>query len=488
MNVRPPGVLGLPGLVAVGTSVFPLACFLVLSFNVNVAPHLYWYDQQRIGQVAALSLMALTCVACLVVPACSMRFVMPSPWVRCALAVFFAMGAVSAARAASVPDALLEWSRFVLLVFLAWVVSTGTRAYPRAACLMLMASIAVAVAWFLGARLGPYVAIVTLSLPLSHTAFLDGFDNPRFFGQLQTMTLPLLMLPLILPGISGRMRLCACVLLAAWWTLAWLSGSRGTLYALLATGAASAILFGAWGRRYALLSLCLALAGGLSYWLLFFVVPHWLGSTIDGTSFERGAFTLSSREALWTLSIQRLAEHPLLGIGPMHFAREANPVGAHPHSIPLQIAAEWGAPAAFVAMVGIALAVAGRTVELRRLLRESRTGSEVQMDAILLIAIAAALTQGLVDGVFVVPYTETLLATLIGFAWGRAGLEHAGRPIPYGGRLILGLGLSCVAIMLAVITWTQAVHLDERILEQESRAAVLLPRFWSAGWIDSAPE
>ena len=100
-------------------------------------------------------------------------------------------------------------------------------------------------------------------------------------------------------------------------------------------------------------------------------------------------------------------------------------------------------------------------------------------------AITAALVQGLVDGVLVVPYTETLLGALVGLAWGRA---HRGReclPVEAGGRMIVTLMLCLSASVLAVGTWIQAEQLAERISRQEGQSGVLLPRFWSAGWIDT---
>ncbi len=478
-------MLRLPGLLPVGVLLLPLACFLVLSINVHVSPDLYWYDQQRIGQVAVLVVTALSCMACIVLGRGAVSFGRPSPLILMAVAIVFMLGALSAARSEHVLDAALEWSRFLLMGLLAWSVGNCARTFPGTTSLLLLGALATACLWFLGARLGPYMAILVLDLPLSSTAFLAGFDNPRFFGQVQTMTLPLLMLPLVLPGLSRRIRIAAAAFLVAWWMLAWLSGTRGTLYALLATAAAASIVFGGRGRAYALASAGFAAAGAVCYGFFFAVLPGWLGTPVDGTGFARSAFGLSSREELWRLSVEYLYEHPLLGIGPMQFAAAASPIGAHPHSIPLQLVVEWGLPAAIIAMAGMALAVVAHAWQLDRQLRAEGAGANVELDALLLIAITAALVQGLVDGVLVVPYTETLLGALVGLAWGRA---HRGReclPVAVGGRVIVTLVLCLSASVLAVGTWTQAEQLAERISRQEGQSGVLLPRFWSAGWIDT---
>ena len=478
------------GLPIVCALVMPLAAFFVLSINVEITSGLYAYDQQRIGQVAVLVVVAAMSA---VVLASSrngvIEFDAPSPPVAWAVCLFFALGATSAAHAASVSDAVLEWARFALLAQLAWTVGTLVRRDPRALSLVFLGSLLLAICWFTAARIGPYAAILALQLPLSSTAFLAGFDNPRFFGQMQTLTLPLLALPLLANGLSRRLRACLVALAVAWWMLAWLSGTRGTLYALLLTGVLAAVLWGSWGRRYVLVSSLLSAAGALAFWILFTLVPRLIGVPVEGTRFERSPFSLSNRDELWRLSFAQIEAHPWLGLGPMHFAWEPNQIAAHPHSIPLQLAAEWGMPAAVIILGTVSIALAGRAWTLRaRLARpETRVGLSDSLDALLLVAIAAALVQGLVDGVLVTPYTETLLATLAGLAWGRASPPRCQKALPAIARWVVAVGLVACSVTLASITWDQTRGLDARIGLQESRSAILLPRFWSAGSFERRP-
>jgi O-antigen ligase len=64
------------------------------------------------------------------------------------------------------------------------------------------------------------------------------------------------------------------------------------------------------------------------------------------TVIESGRFSnfasVGSRWTLWRISMEAALAHPLLGIGPMHFAYVDNGEGAHPHNFWLQLAAEWG--------------------------------------------------------------------------------------------------------------------------------------------------
>ncbi len=52
--------------------------------------------------------------------------------------------------------------------------------------------------------------------------------------------------------------------------------------------------------------------------------------------------SVGTREFLWTRAVSDAATHPILGIGPMHFAYSYNDIAAHPHNFWLQLAGEWG--------------------------------------------------------------------------------------------------------------------------------------------------
>src|SRR5690554_7983592 len=81
------------------------------------------------------------------------------------------------------------------------------------------------------------------------------------------------------------------------------------------------------------------LLGFIVFYLMFTVVPEWLGQTSVIRDSMR--FGLSKREVIWQLAWDMFVANPWLGVGPMHFSAEVNSVAAHPHQVVLQWLAEW---------------------------------------------------------------------------------------------------------------------------------------------------
>src|SRR5690606_7846536 len=122
--------------------------------------------------------------------------------------------------------------------------------------------------------------------------------------------------------------------------------------------------------------------------------------------------TLSGREKIWLWAWEMAIANPWLGVGPLHYAAVVNPIAAHPHQVVLQWLAEWGFIATFLAIV---ITVMG-LIYSARYLRQDRAEN---LDAALWVSIVGALILAQVDGVFVMPYTETWLALLLGLAVAR---------------------------------------------------------------------
>jgi hypothetical protein len=195
--------------------------------------------------------------------------------------------------------------------------------------------------------------------------------------------------------------------------------------------------------------------------------------------------SLSRREVLWTTSLAYAAQHPLLGVGPMHYAYWANGIAAHPHNAVLQWLAEWGIPAGVLltgawAAGGIALAAQVR--------RAAGAGDErAQLFRIaLLAALTGASAQAMVDGVLVMPVSQTLLALLAGWAIGMfPGSAHAHIA---GKRECVSLAL-VVLFAAAAVTYGVAPEIGRLAERQQAYLAargpdtILLPRFWTLGWI-----
>jgi putative inorganic carbon (HCO3(-)) transporter len=190
------------------------------------------------------------------------------------------------------------------------------------------------------------------------------------------------------------------------------------------------------------------------------------------------------------LSADLIAQHPWLGIGPMHFAKHLSVLAAHPHNAILQFMAEWGVPAA----LGITVVWTAGGLAFGLHVRRMASVVEPDRHSMVLVALLAAITgasaQAMVDGILVMPVSQILLALLSGWALGTYFSARAATPAS-GHRS--GLAFRGTVLVAAVIlTWSvlpELGRLEERMqahlrLQPEGPNPKLLPRFWIQGWID----
>jgi O-antigen ligase len=130
---------------------------------------------------------------------------------------------------------------------------------------------------------------------------------------------------------------------------------------------------------------------------------------------------------VWGNAVELIRQHPWFGVGPMHFAHDAARFrwGAHPHDWVLQIAAEWGLPA--LLLLGFALVRGLLALVRSRAGMSSIESGNVVLPA-LLVSGAAALVDGLVSGVIVMPQSQLAVALYLGLAiaWVRMSAPEEG--------------------------------------------------------------
>lgn len=236
---------------------------------------------------------------------------------------------------------------------------------------------------------------------------------------------------------------------------------------------------GRWAFAFMRWQLLAAALGLAMYWLLFYSLPPLLGMEVGVENRLDNLSSLSGREVIWRLAWEYMLAHPWLGVGPMHFAALPNPVGAHPHNAILQLLAEWGIPAALAAVV---LALGG-LIAFARPLRQ-------KVDVLrlaLLTSLLAACVQSMVDGVIVIPYTQTWLAVLAGWA---LGVHWSGQPVPQASpsRFISsGLRVGAVLALGLLIwgVWPEILNRPEATAAYLEHHDSLVPRYWAQGWIDT---
>jgi O-antigen ligase len=183
------------------------------------------------------------------------------------------------------------------------------------------------------------------------------------------------------------------------------------------------------------------------------------------------------RDVLWAKCIEYIASAPLLGIGPMQFAANQHNQFAHPHNWLLQVAAEWGIPAA------VLLCAAGYLIWQTSKQELVARPSDGAVD-VLLLGSLVALFYGLLDGNYVMPISQTAVALTFGALLGvkAAGQRHSamvGRSAPLFTVLVLS---SATLGAMTLFTATCQSKTVEQLIQLQGFEN-LAPRFWLDGWI-----
>jgi O-antigen ligase len=262
------------------------------------------------------------------------------------------------------------------------------------------------------------------------------------------------------------------------------SGSR-TGWIAVTLAAVIVAFFGAEGRRWLKWQLVFAACGALLWGLLFHGLPALLSMKAAS---ETGRFSdfasVGARWKLWRISVESALAHPFLGLGPMHFAYVDNGNGAHPHNFWLQLAAEWGIPAALL----VGAVAAGFFV---RLWGAARVESDPAMKRVGVAMVAVVLAWGigtLADGYMVIPTSQAMSAAVLMLAvmWLRISSPTVlptsrGRLIPIVWTIFFAIALTVLAL-LPVTEFGQPTR-REQAWRAEHPGGMMWPRFWQQGWI-----
>lgn len=427
-----------------------------------------WHNQQRLYQLTLLCAFAGAAV-----------FLLASILRRSAFILLYTVlgfGLLSTFFAEFPVWAFKEWARYVGLFILAMVIACSARqVWFLKTLLYLLAATAFLNAFqFLTYYL---MAFATGILMFDADLLFNGFSNPRFLNQFQILFMPILAYLAFHHWQAAHRysKLLASIIfitLLVQWCIAFSLGGRGLWLGLAVSHAALIVFF---PRFWRLLTVQAAagLLGFILFYLMFTVVPEWLGQTSVIRDSMR--FGLSKREVIWQLAWDMFIANPWLGVGPMHFSAGVNSVAAHPHQVVLQWLAEWGI---FATLAAIFIAVWGMLHGLRFV----RSEKGQPLDAALWMSILGALALAQVDGVFVMPYTETWLAILIGLAmarWSRPSTA-ASRWQTYSLRI---LAIAVILILGNVLINEVPTLAQDSEAHMEKHGTGYTPRFWMQGWI-----
>ncbi|GAB3404691.1 O-antigen ligase family protein [Massilia agilis] len=338
------------------------------------------------------------------------------------LAAFFLFGLLSSVLAREPRLAAFETSIFFLLYAIAIaagaeIAKCGLPALVRILQIVAIAGVLYTLKFFVA-----YFGSFHLGIALEADDFTPGFSNIRFFNHVQTSTLPLLVLLCSLTPRTSRLRWLWLAVTAYWWMALYATTGRGTLAGMAAACAAAAFLLRGAALPYLRQVALTAILGVVAYVVLLVIVPALLGAKGIGAfafAVERTvANPASGRMPLWRQAVTLILQHPLLGVGPMHFAHFGRPVhqGAHPHDWLLQIASEWGLPALVCLLAALSIALRALVRAPRHVDAHDRDNRAVA--AAMLVGAVAILVDGLVSGVLVMPQSQLGIALYLACATG----------------------------------------------------------------------
>jgi O-antigen ligase len=264
------------------------------------------------------------------------------------------------------------------------------------------------------------------------------------------------------------------------WALLFYTFGRAALFAQIGCLLLIPALFGRKGVHWTGLQLIAGLGGLALLFLAFGINPFDPGSPTS----RLVSLDDEARLALWATSIDLISRHPLIGIGPMQFAAIPGVPNAHPHNLPLQIAVEWGIPAAL--LLGGTLVWSGwKWIAFAR--RRASDTDCPRWEAFLLMSltasIAAATATSLVAGTAHTPMSQLMLIIVVGTAY---ALYRRNHPADVGKwRRLVAIWLCAIlfaTIWLAGFTTYELLHYLENDLQgTEHVGGGWIPRFWRVG-------
>jgi len=457
-----------------------LGLTLLAGVTIDFSFDLIWNDQQRIEQIFLLGVTAIA-AATIWRNTLSMTLISLSLLNRWMLGFGFTLGGISVALSTYPHFASLEWASMMLLLILALLLGGQARLenvrFDRWAIRLVMAlGVVIALKIMAG-----YVAAVAEHLQIdSATMFAGTFSNQRVFGQIASMVIPVLSFSLLSRKLPQIQRWGLLTLIALWWMLVILSGTRGTFLALFTSAGVLALAVGP--PSYYLLKIqTLTLSIGIIlFGILFWYIPHLLGLGTVLQNRLHDLTSLSGRQVLWSMAWHQIQSHPWLGIGPMHFATLRNVYGAHPHNAILQLAVEWGIPATLAFVIAATTGFLSLLSELRH--------PKIKSDPSLLCLAASLLatsTQAMVDGIIVIPYTQTWLVFIAGWTLGvyyRNAHDHIPSE-PQTMRVFVPVLTLFALFFLLHGVFPEILNRAEVNQAFIQKGGILIPRYWSLGWI-----
>lgn len=449
-------------------------------------------------------------------------------WIHYAIGVFFVIGLVSSIHAQLPRYALLQLTLYIFLIFSAFVIAAFVQLWGKTNWGWLMSILGLSIA---GLCITQYYLIGQWLINI-HTVAQQGFKfnisdkviervtkhptftNIRFLSQALSWTWPILVLPLM-DQQSNKIRYCLWaipffVLASIWWSIAWGNESRALMLEWVIIPLLVLAIYRKLGLHWLKWQILTAAVG----FILFLVVNHHLvphmvdqikpnthhhvtsaanDSTADSATKSSSQFSSHYRLYIYYVASKLAWNHPILGVGPMHFAYEAWPLlqgksgvakVAHPHSLWLYIASDWG----FIALA-LLLAVFIKSIFsiIKQSIREINDYRLSIARVCVASSFAAAMFHACFSGILIMPLSQALLVIICGWMLALY-LPQSNEPehvnvIPWIVSAVIMLVAASLFIYGIYPTWDNWIYLITHYRSETGRVDVLPPNFWSQGFI-----
>jgi putative inorganic carbon (hco3(-)) transporter len=463
---------------------YSLSTFTILTFIalVTFLPSLHfmpkviiWYtDSQRLLELLLLVLILLNASLCINKNNPIITKLTTFNILHFGLFLLLIFTTISTYLAQSPRHALIEVATFAGLCYLSIFVIDLYQQNKQFFIKGIIYSVWISIALYMTSFYVGYVTACIFKTSLNWPLPFTGFSNIRSFNQYQLWTLGLVYLPLLAFNLKSNMKALLHISLVCWWILLYYSASRGVLIAWMVGIFITAITYRKSAWLFLRLQILSMLLGYGAYYLLFEILPHLLNSTlITGTILREST---NDRIELWKQAILLVKNCPWFGVGPMHFAWHSN-ANAHPHNSILQLASEWGLPATLIILTitGYGIYKWLNKFNSYSLITKSKIDGDLAI--ILFFTIIANLAYSLVDGVIVMPISQVLMFTIIGFAVAHYAYDNAKKYNFYP-----KLNSVFASLVLIALVWSTYPEISRGLSGDEKGFSVgysaLGPRYW----------
>ena len=381
-------------------------------------------------------------------------------------------------------------------------------------------------------------------LDIASKVVKSDFTNPRFFGQFQSWTLPLLAFPVLY--FWGRLQyvfsILAFAILAAWYGLLIFSETAGSWLGVFGSAVVLLLIFKQKALPWIKVQFFAILLGIFIYWGIvnidkttFDIDPTLFWSitilsllvlTFFAAKLQNKVLWKVSKETLgvlsvlaliaifglvytsievvidivqlvynfflkdvvgegrwimWRSSLELSFQNPWLGIGSHHFSHYMK--AGHPHMSLLQILVEYGWPFFLILM---SLLAWGFVSWCKGALSRINTSDNIR-DIALTATLVSACLHSLVSGVIVMPLSQIMLVIVVGWMIGihfsnKTSVDIAYYPVKSILLILLTLAISLVFIA-SIQPEVQLIIQGayDGIVEFKYDPSVLHPRFWHQG-------